>query len=485
MRKQTVFLAVRGGFTPRFLLRTDIVPVLRHLGVGVVILSPNAQESYFASEFGRNGLITERLRVEECQHYLESSRVQKILQVLRSQILSSRGDLTTIKQVEAVNADQMRRIGLKGGVVGAMLRAITAVARRSALTRQALVTMESIFFRPSFHADLYQAHRPQLLVVTSLGYADSAFERYLMREARRFGCKVVSVILSWDNTSSKGLRGGPVDYVIAWTETMKRELIQYHDIEPDRIFVCGPPHFDAYYRAPQMSRQELFERFGLDPQRKLLTLATKSPTNYPWNEDLVEMIAKAIAEGRLTEDCQLLIRIHPIYYRRRNGNLVFADVLARTRELQRQYKHVYIDEPEIISTKLPLDMPQAEMEKLAAILRHSSVLVNIYSTLNLEASIVDTPIVNVSFNGYGRVKTSPRCDVALDEVQPHNQRIIQSGGVTVVRGEGELIGAINAYLKDPSLHREGRRRICLQECGPNPGTAGRAIGETIASLMGT
>jgi hypothetical protein len=159
-------------------------------------------------------------------------------------------------------------------------------------------------------------------------------------------------------------------------------------------------------------------------------------------------------------------------------------VLDRYTELQQRYAHVYLDEPEIVSTRLALDMPAREMDKLHALLINSAVLINIYSTLNLEAAIVDIPIVNVSFNGYGGKHTNVRQNVALDEVQPHNQRVLRSGGVALVRSETELIEAINAYLRDPSLHGAGRRAIREQECGPNPGRAGRALGETLARLAG-
>jgi hypothetical protein len=170
------------------------------------------------------------------------------------------------------------------------------------------------------------------------------------------------------------------------------------------------------------------------------------------------------------------------YYRKRGDAYKFAGFLDRARALAQRYRWIVLDEPEIVSTALALDMPATEMDKLVALLNHSSVLINIYSTLNLEASIVDTPCVNVAFNGE-RGTTSIRANVALDEAQPHNQRIVKSGGVALVRNEQELIEAINAYLTDPSRHADGRRRIREQECGVCPGRAGEAIGETLAAFV--
>ncbi|MDQ3069605.1 MAG: hypothetical protein M3R55_07750 [Acidobacteriota bacterium] len=478
----TVFLAVRGGFTPRFLLRTDILPTLRAKGVRVVILSPNADETYFRKEFEAEDVFVEKLEVARLEAYAASRPGQRVLRTLRLQISSGRADLTTIEQMAAINEDTARKRGLRGFVTSRALRVMTQLARRSRLVREIITRSESALFTPTFHGPLYNKYRPQAVVVTSLGFSGSEPDNYLMREARHFGAKVIASVLSWDNTSSKGLRGGPVDHAIAWTDVMKEELKAYHDIPADRITVCGPPHFDAYYRPGGWSRDEMFTRLGLDPARKLLTFATKSPTNYPWNEEIAEMIGRAVADGRIVEPCQLLVRLHPIYYRQRDGQYKFQPFLERARDLARRYRCITIDEPQIVSRTLALDMPHDEMNKVLAILKHSSVFLNIYSTMNLEAAIVDTPCVNISFNG---TEGSPdlRKNVALDEVQPHNQRVVQSGGVAMVRSEAEMIDAINAYLRDPGLHREGRRRIRERECGRYPGTAGVAVGETIARLV--
>jgi hypothetical protein len=479
----TVFLCVRGGFTPRFLLRTAILPTLRATGVRVVILSPNADEPYFRAEFERDGMAVERLDVAALERYAQARPAQQTLRALRLQILSDRGDLTTIDQMMAINEDTARRQGMRGRAVAAALRGVTRVARRSRAVRETISDAESRLFVPDVHAALYEKYRPSATVVTSLGFSGSEPDNYLMREAHAFGSKVIAAVLSWDNTSSKGLRGGPVDRVIAWTDAMKRELIEYHDLEAAKITVCGPPHFDEYYHPPRWSRPDLDRALGLDPARRVLTFGTKSPTNYPWNEEIAEMIARAIDDGRITEPCQLVMRLHPIYYRQRHGVYKFQAFLDRARALAARYPWVILDEPAIQSSTLALDMPSAEQHKLHALLAHSAMLINIFSTLNIEAAIVDTPCVNVTFNGTG-APTSIRCNVALDEAQPHNQRIVRSGGVAMVRSEPELIAAINAYLADPTRDAQGRARIRETEAGLYPGRAGEAIGRAIATEVG-
>ncbi len=107
-----------------------------------------------------------------------------------------------------------------------------------------------------------------------------------------------------------------------------------------------------------------------------------------------------------------------------------------------------------------------------------------FSTLNIEASIFDVPCVNVCFEGesyQGPMKA--RYNIAMDEAQTHNQRVVQSGAVHMVRSEQEMIEAINLSLKHPEIGREERRRVKETECGPNPGAAGKTIAVTLLGLM--
>jgi hypothetical protein len=81
---------------------------------------------------------------------------------------------------------------------------------------------------------------------------------YLMREARSHGVRVVSIILSWDNTTSWGMAGAFPDYIIAQTDQMKQELIELHDLDPSQIFVEGIAYFDHYYRPDLFPQKESF-----------------------------------------------------------------------------------------------------------------------------------------------------------------------------------------------------------------------------------
>ena len=130
------------------------------------------------------------------------------------------------------------------------------------------------------------------------------------------------------------------------------------------------------------------------------------------------------------------------------------------------------------------DFPEEETLLLASILRYSDVMVNMFSTMVVEASIFDLPAINLAVTaGFDSADDGrSRQDITIDYVQTHNQRIIQTGGVRNAFSIDELIDLVNAYLRDPSLDSEGRADIRELEAGPFKGNAGNQIAEHLLAL---
>ena len=76
-------------------------------------------------------------------------------------------------------------------------------------------------------------------------------------------------ILSWDNTSTKGLFHIQPNLFLTWNDAHREELIKYHGASADRIRITGSPFFDKWFDivAPPTSREAFLPRVGLDPQR--------------------------------------------------------------------------------------------------------------------------------------------------------------------------------------------------------------------------
>jgi CDP-glycerol glycerophosphotransferase (TagB/SpsB family) len=111
---------------------------------------------------------------------------------------------------------------------------------------------------------------------------------------------------------------------------------------------------------------------------------------------------------------------------------------------------------------LAIDMTTGNQQHLMDTMRHSDVVVNVASTLAIEAAIFDTPVVNVSFDGEtpSEWARSARRYYRFT----HYVNITRQQAVRVAEQPSDLVKFVAQYLDDPSLDREGRQRMVLEQC---------------------
>src|SRR5262249_55553148 len=157
-----------------------------------------------------------------------------------------------------------------------------------------------------------------------------------------------------------------------------------HGYTPDHVHVCGPPHWDRYFRpvAP-VSRETFFARIGADPSRRLITLTTTGKGLYAHFDRVIRVLTAAIDSGQLGP-AQLLVRVHP-----RDDMDLYAEFRGRP--------HLIVEKPFRPTVRsgdgLEVDVTSDSQQHLADTLKHSDVIVTAASTIAIEASIFDTPLV--------------------------------------------------------------------------------------------
>jgi hypothetical protein len=472
-------IAVHNGFSLRYLLQTEIFTRLRELGAEIVVFV-QGDASVLAHITGP-GVVVDGVRNEIGNADATQGQIQRALRFIRHYTfgdwVQTLEDHYEIAREEARLSEGPRRLRRNMW----LLRRAILIARKSRLARRAILRFESWRYRPEAYADPIRKHSPDLLVTSSLGTFD--YDYYLMRSARRQGVPSAAIILSWDNTTTRGYPGADSDHVITWTDAMRDEAVRFCDVPRERITVGGIAHFDGYFRDdPDYDRADFLHRLGLDPAKRVILFVTKSPNGYAYNPNIAKMLGEAIRDGRLPADAQVLVRVHPIHYRYQDGLLVYRDAIEAFHGIARENPAVVINEPKIRTNRLSSDMAEGELQTLARLIRSSAVIVNIFSTLNLEGAIFDRPLVNVCFEDTAPMyegRVTPRFDIEIDHRATHNQRLMKTGGVRMAHTPAEMVAAVREYLAQPSLDRDGRRRIVEQEIGPNHGHAGRFIGEVL------
>ena len=237
---------------------------------------------------------------------------------------------------------------------------------------------------------------------------------------------------------------------------MKREANELHGYDPSSIDVAGPPQFDGYFAgAARASRDEFCRRVGLDPARRIVTLATIPAEAYSHHDVVIDRLLEAVNTGAITPACDLLVRLHP-------------------RDDIRKYEryigtpHLVVEKPFRASARSgdghSVDVTAENTRHLADTMCHSDVVLNVASTIAIEASIFDTPVVNIAFD-QDDAEARPFLTSPLRYYSyTHYQQIVRAGAVRIAKSPSEMIACVNAYLADPSLDTAGRKRVVAEQC---------------------
>ena len=406
----------------------------------IVLVSPLVRDTAFVREFEHP-----RVRFEDLPPHRPGGLEGRLMALVQAGYIGSGvTESVRIRRAEAAANKTIRWIGAKRTIARLVSPSMVRKASRYEV-------IDRMVAHPWAEA-MVDRYRPVLLVASSPGLIYS--EVPLLRTAVRRRIRSMAVDPSWDNFTNKLLPVRRVNRLIVWNELMKAQAIDLHGYARDEVKTAGTPQWDLYFRrGVTTSRDVFFARIGADPARKLITLTTTPRELYSHHDHVLRLMIRAMREGAWRHEAQILVRLHP------------RDDLAAYAEFQ-GVPHVTIEKPFRPTVKtgdgLAIDVTTESQQHLADTLRHSDVIVNVASTIAIEAAILDTPVVNVSFDGEAPsdfVRSARRYYQFT-----HYANITRHGAVRVAEHPGQLVELIGRYLDDPSLDREGRRRVVAEQC---------------------
>jgi hypothetical protein len=450
---KTIFIIVDLGISIRNILRTDVFACLRkRKDLRIVIFSVIVDEE-FKEEFASENVFIEPLSE------VGSNMAVKLIQSLKKELWAEACDIFTYQ-----NRRKRKNRRLTKRLIIEPLKSLHREEKIKVLFDY-LNKVEEKFSPRSGH-ELFERYHPDLVFYTSI------YTKYLSLAigAKQRKVKTISFMQSWDNPTSKGPFPVVPDRVIVWNEILKKELLTYHNFPSEQIYVSGVPQFDLYLdRDKFLSREEFFRKWNLDPERRLITYTTGSSNMLPEEYKVVEQLVRAVHEGRLIFPAQLLLRPHP------------KDRFEYETHFK-EYPPAAIQRPgPLARTKDRWNPKREDMYGLAELMLYSDVVVNVASTITIDAVCFDTPVVNVAFDGYEKLDYMQSCRRYYD--YDHYKNILRAKGVKVSGNLQELIDAVNSYLENPDLDKVGRKRIRDEQCWRLDGKSGERIASCILEYL--
>lgn len=310
--------------------------------------------------------------------------------------------------------------------------------------------------------------KPDLVFVPSINPSDYK----MIWQARRQNVRCVQMIKSWDNLSSKTFMAVLPDYLVVHNKIIRDEAVYYGDMPKDKIFISGIPQFDYLVSKRDeilINREEFYADLGIDSSQKVILFSASGDRISPHDGDYLLMLDEAIVCGSLPHDTHIHVRLHPKY----DSNLKGVEKL----------KHVTVERPFSYLTKDHRDwiFEEKDMKRWYNSLYHSAMVVNVASTMAIDAAVVERPIISLGFDGYGKLPLSQSVSRYYD--RDHYRNVIKTDAVLLVRSEQEFINAVRCYLKNP-LHKENeRRKLVEQQCYEIDGNASSRLADFLLNLV--
>ena len=457
----TVLVSVPHGGAAGNMLRTGVVSrVLDSFpSVRIVLVSPLVKDAGFTNEFTHPRIVLEDLPA----HQPVGLEARLLALVQAAYLDSGVTESVKIRRAEALEKGSVRWVKAK--------KVIASVVSSSLVNPATRYDLSDRLVSHSWAEELFDRYQPSMLVVSNPGLILS--EVPLLRVAAKRRIRSVAVDPSWDNFTNKLIPVRRVNRLIVWNDLMKEQAVALHGYQPDEIRLAGTPQWDLYFRpAVLMPRDQFMQQVSADPAKKLITLTTSPFELYPHCDHVINTLMAAQAANRWQQPTQILVRVHPRDDRARYA--AFDHVPG-----------VIIEKPFRQTVRagdgMAVDVTAESQRHLANTMAHSDVVVQVASTIAIEASIFDTPVVNISFDGE---TPSPFVRSARRYTEfTHFVNILKRGAVRDARTPDAMVAHIADYLDNPSLDRDGRRQVVLDQCQFLDGRAAERVANFVSEAL--
>lgn len=468
--QKTIFITITRSFITRNILRCGVLDLLKKRGYKIFVFFPAKEiPQYLRDEFEDGQVTLVPIQVA-------STRLHRLFGRLnfRYLIFTKSARYCALYFNDNAKTRFFSKKFLKRTKIVPWLRYLyLRIASKSAMIKRLYRFMEQEFFtqKHPIIQSYFDAHNPDVVFSTSfVSYLDVSF----MKEAKRRKVPTVSMPKSWDNITLGYMQFLP-DYFVVPNEPSRDAAVRLQDVPANRVSIVGISQFDWYARKDIIkSREEHFKKKGLDPALPLIFFGSEGV----WaahDHTVAEMIYEWIKNNQLAKPCQLLVRAH--------YTNAYRDVFKNLRNKQ----GAAVDDYRIVNF-MPdrWDPSTEEIIDFINTLYHCDIMINVASTLTLDAACFDKPIINIGFGCVyeGGGKSGKDISGALYD-SDHFGWVMETGATKKVDTPDELKAQINRYLLNPRLEAHEREMLLNRICYRVDGKSSERLVGVIDKVVST
>ncbi len=458
-----ILILIRYGITARTLLRTSFLDSLLAANIKVIVACPAFDEPKFLAEMTAKGvqLIPEPK--------LKKRLFERIYNAIANALCFEHPGTTKTLTMKWLHEGLIKPENpYKLRIFDFLFRGLMGVLNlhRSRKLRQLLLKLDPLFCKHPEIENLFDEVKPDLF------FSPYPFEpdAHYIAEAKKRGIPAIGAVKSWDNLTSKIRVACEPDHWIAWSPQMKKEAVQYHYVDPEKIEITGTPQFDFYFKAQKfLPRDSFFKKMNIDPQKKLIVYSPGTSWTYS-DEANLRMIHSIIMNTDFPYKCHLHIRKYP------KSSVEYSSI---TNELGITVEDSGSVVPQWTDR---IDQSPKDLEHLRQLMHFSDIVIQVSSSIAVDAACEDTPCIAYHLDKYDKVvpwaHRAKRCYSS-----EHNQLLIKAGGMRVVETKNELKYWLLQYLEYPETDSEGRKSIVSNILWNTDGQAGNRLAKALMNWL--
>jgi hypothetical protein len=280
---------------------------------------------------------------------------------------------------------------------------------------------------------------------------------------------------SWDHPH-KRFQALQTDKIFVWSASLKREALELQSYVDENVIVVGAPHADYFADTGYIiDRGIFFRKHGLEPEKKLITLFSGTG-RAPDEGDIVAMLLAYANNPHSKHRIQILVRSYP---GDKEGDLLKFGSFEGKGAVAVDWLE---DGAKFGSGPLAYFPNDDYMRNFVSLFFHSEIVLSVYSSASVEASIFSKPTINIAFDGYN-VQRRYGESVKRFELQSHFDKLFSTGAVTNVTSEKELYEAVEKILSTPGYKQQEITTLRESVCGITDGHSNERMFKHIKACL--
>lgn len=309
--------------------------------------------------------------------------------------------------------------------------------------------------------ELLRKYRPAAVVCSNPMAADGIPIDY----CRKHGVYTACMLESWDNLTVRGAFFCSPHDLLVWNDLIRRQAVLFHQYPQQRVHAVGIPSFDIYTHPELLPNEaEWRKSVGLPENGPVIVYSTSAQIIYGREDVIIDGILHARQIGKLPADANLVIRPHPL------DDFTAYDKYKGLARVAVQYPHAAVGSD-------GNDVTMGKPLMLAATMRYAAVVINVFSTMCLDAMANGAPVIVIGFDA---VPVPQEKSVRNYTELQHNKELLEFNAVSLANSEDELLVFIKQYLNDRSFNLENRQKCIAAETFGLDGKAAARVADLLA-----